>query len=553
MLTWQNTGDPCTPETLTFVDHLMPTRIGYTTAFGPNISAIYTSNPTITVAADTGYSPRGLCYLDSTGAQQFIFSLSKKLFRHPGNADISRGVAYTNGYFSFAQYREYIYACNGADLLQKSSTGAFADVASTPKLTRICAWGERLFGINNVASFTSGGTPYAASNYRYWISGIGNPEQFDAAIDSTAYTDDIKDDGGPLVACAVLRDFVVVLKKSGVYVIEDTGGPIFAEPKVSDYYGCEWPDSVIVVNNIMYWISPTRSGEVVAFDGTQITPVSNSLASTIIDRSSYYLNSQFINPAGSSVEIEGGITAATDGENIVWSRTTAAVGGIPNGVTTQQLYMNIPTGRFGYSSQYAKSNANTPYLPFGVYSNASQNAILTVASTQIATGANKFVASQMQPAYLTGAGTAELYRGAAQQNAINNFTVRFSEYVYRNDVDNYSAVKIKTALAAFPTAFSPNGLEALNPITPTLQWSSSQRSGDSLYKPESTSVTIPTGVWNSTTYSFNIPSGTARSRSASVFAFVISGLQPINSFTGVAIDYVPSGTKQAGAKAGTWQ
>ena len=162
------------------------------------------------------------------------------------------------------------------------------------------------------------------------------------------------------------------------------------------------------------------------FDGTQITPVSNSLASTIIDRSSYYLNSQFINPAGSSVEIEGGITAATDGENIVWSRTTAAVGGIPNGVTTQQLYMNIPTGRFGYSSQYAKSNANTPYLPFGVYSNASQNAILTVASTQIATGANKFVASQMQPAYLTGAGTAELYGGAAQQNAINNFTVRFS-------------------------------------------------------------------------------------------------------------------------------
>ena len=54
-----------------------------------------------------------------------------------------------------------------------------------------------------------GWNSYAASNYRYWISGIGNPEQFDAAIDSTAYTDDIKDDGGPLVACAVLRDFVV--------------------------------------------------------------------------------------------------------------------------------------------------------------------------------------------------------------------------------------------------------------------------------------------------------------------------------------------------------
>ena len=151
-------------------------------------------------------------YLDSTGAQQLIFSLSKKVFATPAT-QIFPGVAYTNGAFSFAQYREYIYACNGADLLQKSSTGAFADVASTPKLTRICAWGERLFGINNVASFTSGGRLTRQNNYRYWISGIGNPEQFDAAIDSTAYTDDIKDDGGPLVACAVLRDFVVVLKK----------------------------------------------------------------------------------------------------------------------------------------------------------------------------------------------------------------------------------------------------------------------------------------------------------------------------------------------------
>ena len=282
-------------------------------------------------------------------------------------------MAYTNGAFSFAQYREYIYACNGADLLQKSSTGAFADVASTPKLTRICAWGERLFGINNVASFTSGGTPYAASNYRYWISGIGNPEQFDAAIDSTAYTDDIKDDGGPLVACAVLRDFVVVLEEqSGVYVIEDTGGPIFAERKVSDYYGCEWPDSVIVVNNIMYWISPTRSGEVV-FDGTQITAgiLSKRRHCSGIDKRLWvYDNPRMPVEAGRS----GGVN---QWRKHLWTRFYRTDGGIQwpwNNATI--LSLNIVTGRFGY-----QTTGITNDISLMVFSNAAQSGFLAIIVT----------------------------------------------------------------------------------------------------------------------------------------------------------------------------
>lgn len=55
MLTWQNTGDPTAQETLTFVNHLMPTRIGYTTALGPY--AFTSNNTEITMAANTGYSP----------------------------------------------------------------------------------------------------------------------------------------------------------------------------------------------------------------------------------------------------------------------------------------------------------------------------------------------------------------------------------------------------------------------------------------------------------------------------------------------------------------
>ena len=535
------------------VNGLVPTRIGYTAGDLP--TAFSSSNTEITETTGLGYTPRGLSYFDTSGDQQLIFTIANKIYRYPGNADISRGVAYTNGAFSFAQYREYIYACNGADLLQKSSTGAFADVASTPKLTRICAWGERLFGINNVASFTSGGTPYAASNYRYWISGIGNPEQFDAAIDSTAYTDDIKDDGGPLVACAVLRDFVVVLKRSGVYVIEDTGGPIFAERKVSDYYGCEWPDSVIVVNNIMYWISPTRNGEVVAFDGSQISVVSGALASTIIDQSTS--NDAAGWASYSSDYTKGGITAATDGETIVWNRfTTDTNNSILSYIKTEQLYMNIPTGRFGYSNVLNRDNLNgglVSYLPFGVYSSAAQNAILTVASTQITAGTFTFRPAMMSSGKVAGYGIAEWYRGGPQVTSINNVTLRFSEYTYKNELLPSNSIN-GVLTSSFPdSSAAPLPAFITGAANPSLKWSSTQTSGDAITKTESTAITAPTGTWNSATKSFNISPATARSASASVFAFSVSGLAPYNSLTSVIVDATQAGTKQAGAKVVQWQ
>ena len=64
-----------------------------------------------------------------------------------------------------------------------------------------------------------------------------------------------------------------MLKRSGVYVIEDTGGPIFAERKVSDYYGCEWPDSVIVAEQHHVLDQPDQKAKLSRLTGTQITPI----------------------------------------------------------------------------------------------------------------------------------------------------------------------------------------------------------------------------------------------------------------------------------------
>jgi hypothetical protein len=540
VLTWQNTGDPCTPETFTYVNHLFPTRTGFTNGLEPTLFSTLGS-VSATVVADTNYYPRFFPYFDTGGAQNVLFTLSNKIYNFSGGlggatlTDYSNVSAPTAYQFSFAQWREYIYACNGADLLQKSNSGAFANVASTPKLTRICAWGERLFGINNVASFTSGGTPYAASNYRYWISGIGNPEQFDAAIDSTAYTDDIKDDGGPLVACAVLRDFVVVLKKSGVYVIEDTGGPIFAERKVSDYYGCEWPDSVIELNNVLYWISPTRGGEIVAFDGTQITPISTALKGLLLDQQVSY-DSGFFN--GIVATNFTGITAATDGESIVWN--AVLISSIPSAIYSRQLYLNVPTGRFGYSKQLLNNDAFVCLA-----NNASQSAFLCVRTTSRATGNNVFRFDSVAPG-TTYQGRAEFYRGDGKQiNNIKNCTLRFTEYVPEEFVRNMAEVYFPAASANTATGYTG---------TPSLKIMSSPRSGDAASKPETTAKSPIVATWNSTTQSFDISQNGNRSTSAAVFAFSLE-LTPnqLVSLAGLAIDYAPSGKAQAGAKAGTWQ
>ena len=535
MLTWQNTGDPCTPETLTSVNHLMPTRIGYTTALGAGF--LNGTNPSITATVDTGYSPRGLSYFDATGTQQLIFTLSKKIYRYPGNTDISRAAAYTNGYFSFAQYRDKIYGVNGADLLQKSTTGAFADVANTPKLTRIAVNGEYMAGINLVANYTlASAAVVAASAYRLMISAVGNPEQFDYSVDTTAFTQDIVNTGGPLTALATLRDMFVVFQKSGVYVVESTGNPAdpWAIRLVSDYYGCEWPDSVIEVNNVLYWISPTRSGEVCAFDGSQITVLSQALKSTIVDTSNVYVDSGFV--TGTNAELEGGLTAATDGETIVWNRFVSSAFGIPDVAYSKQLYLNIATGRFGYSDRMTLTSSL-----FGVFSNAWQNAMLTVKCTQLSAGANKFQAGYLTPLADSDC-LVELYRGSNVFNKISNATLRFSEYVY----PKYMVTELMKI-----GGFSTNALPAYTG-TPSMTWASTKNSGDAISYPTVTASSAPVATWNTNTSSFDIAASSIRGQSARTFAFVVF-VQPVNSLTGITIDYAPSGNAQAGAKAGVWQ
>lgn len=545
MLTWQNAGDPTTPDTITAVVGLMPTRIGYTSGFG--VTAFSASNTEITETTGIGYTPRGLSYFDSTGAQQLVFTIANKIYRYPGNTDVSRGVAYTNGAFSFAQYRDCIYGVNGADLLQKSTTGAFADVANTPKLTRIAVNGEYMAGINLVANYTlASAAVVSASAYRIMISAVGNPEQFDYSVDTTAYTQDIVNTGGPLTAIASLRDMFVVFQKSGVYVVESTGNT--ANPwvirLVSDYFGCEWPDSVIEVNNILYWISPTRGGEVCAFDGSTISVLSGALSNCLVATDGVQ-NSGFVS-AGSLIARRGGLVAATDGETIAWTRYYYTDGANEfNGLGTSyaMLTMNIPTSRFGY--QWSGIIADQPLM---VFSNAPQSGMLGIIVTKRSSGDNRFkIASVGQSA--NAGGSIQFFRGGEEMTKITGVTLRFAETVQNLALNGTTPM---TLSMGFMSQASTSAYPAYAG-TPTLSWMSTKNTGDAISKTESTVLTLPTGTWNSNTSSFDISAATSRSQNAKVFAFYIQNLSPTNSLVGITVHGEPSGLTKVDGRRTTWQ
>jgi len=545
MLTWQNTGDPCTPETVTFVNHLMPTRVGFTTALWPEIlGAAAGTNTTVNVPAATPvFRSTGYAYFDSTQAQKAVFSINKKLYRFPGNADISRGVAYTGDYFCFAQWRDRIYAANGADVLQNATTGSFADVSATaPKFTRIAVAGEFLAGIGLVADYVGSLATVTASPYMLMISGVGNPDQFDVDIDTSAFYQDIYDSGGPLTAIARLRDFFVVFQKSGVYVVENVGGDLkWSIRCVTDYFGCAHPDSVIEVNNVLYWISPTNGGEVCAFDGAQVTPLSSALNGIGLNGTG---NDNYGFVDATSTVTTRCITAATNGETIIWNSFYTTNGSVTDDtVFSEQLYLNIDTGRFGFSSLLG---GDSTIAPFCVFSNAVQSDLLAIkvnTRTAFPFSGNLAVAA-MRP-YSSASITPEFsfYRGSEQPVSIVNATPRFSEYPENNAITNgLVALQAGDPNLAVPTYATS---------TPAFSWMSTQRTGDSTYTAEA-AATVPTASWNSTTGAFDIASSTVRSKTAKTFAFKVA-LAPVNSITGITIDTAPAGTGQTGAKAVKWQ
>jgi hypothetical protein len=522
------------------VSGLMPTRIGFTSALAP--TSFVSSNTEIVETTGVGYTPRGLAYFDANGDQQFIFGIAYKLYRYPGNADISRAAAYTNGQFSFAQWRNNIYGVNGADLLQKSTTGAFADVASTPKLTRIAVAGEYMAGIGLVANFVGTARTVTASAYMLMISAVGNPEQFDVDVDTTAYYQDIYDSGGPLIAVARLRDFFVVFQKSGVYVVEQNPDPSikWTIRKVTDYYGCEWPDSVIEVNNVLYWISPTHGGEVCAFDGAQVSVLSGAIQTTIASGGSGYV-AGFL--SGGGVALRGGLVASSDGETILWRRYWFTDGANEfNGTSlgSAALYMNIPTGRFGYAADTVSAGGTLM-----TFSNAWQDAMLAVVITKRQAGDNRFKAGYM----IAGSGgRIEFFRGGREKVKISNITLTFSETPGNPSLNGQTSMSVSMGLMPIATASAFPAYSG----TPTLSWLSTQNSGDSISKTEATALTLPTGTWNANTCSFDIPPATARSQSAKVFAFTIN-VTPITSLIGITVKAEPAGTSQAGGKANIWQ
>jgi hypothetical protein len=186
-------------------------------------------------------------------------------------------------------------------------------------------------------------------------------------------------------------------------------------------------------------------------------------------------------------------------------------------------------------------------MPYGVFSNAWQNGILTVVRQPIA--AADFKAAKMSPFELS-VPWVEWYRRSDFFVSISNLTVDFSEWL----TDTIGKIAVNGSISATMDLYPVAATDLLPAYftNPTLQWLSSKTTGNAISKTESTAITVPSSAWNSTTNAFDIGSSTVRSKSARVFAFKLK-VQPLNSLVALKVSYAPSGSAQAGAKAGAWQ
>lgn len=260
-----------TPGVLTQTLYTMPTDRG----LGP----VPTFNEQGASALNT-QSLGGFLAVKTDGTNRVFAGTATKLYEttNPPNVLTDRsGAAYnasTTDTWSFAQFGDYTFAANQGDILQSSSSGAFAAVgiAPTPKASVICMAGPVSSPVLFAFDYNDGSGRVRDG---WFASGLGNP------INVTGWTtgtnncvngrllDEIP---GGVTAAIGYRDDVVAFKYSGMYIGTFTGDA--TDPwnwrRISGDIGCIGKNAVTKANDILYWVD---AAGVWMFDGSYPRPV----------------------------------------------------------------------------------------------------------------------------------------------------------------------------------------------------------------------------------------------------------------------------------------
>lgn len=224
---------------------------------------------------------QGSASISLTGGSNRVFAGTASGLYEFGPAawvDVSRGGGYTAGdnRWRFTAYGDFVYATDKFDLVQKSTGGNFANIASIPR----CSFIDRVKDFVIIAGTNE--ATYGDQPDRWWCSALGNPDDFVPNIATQCVTNRITDTPGPIVASKSLGDDWIIYKGTSMYRGIYQGPPFVWEfTRVADRIGCLSQESVVKAGFRHFFVG---NEDFYQFDGTVPIPVPNNLKNWFFSR-----------------------------------------------------------------------------------------------------------------------------------------------------------------------------------------------------------------------------------------------------------------------------
>lgn len=205
--------------------------------------------------------------LDSTrrvfaGAQTALYELSAGVW-----SAVTRGSAYTGGSdtrWSFTQFGNTTLAANRADVIQSSTSGAFADVATAPKAEIVFSVGAFVMALN-----TNDGTDKPDG---WHCCAAFNAASWTPSVTTQAASGRLVSTPGGMTAGARLGEYAVAYKTNSIYLGQYVGAPVVWDWLLvsGGEAGCVGKEALCDIDGAHFFVGTDNFW---IFDGTRPVPI----------------------------------------------------------------------------------------------------------------------------------------------------------------------------------------------------------------------------------------------------------------------------------------
>lgn len=240
-------SDPTQPGVIVDATNLVPTLRGY--AGGPSGADVG-----MDALAAAALSAAVLTKLDASN--RLICGTTTKLYEKSGTtwSDVSRVAAYnasTTYPWRYAQFGDTSLAVNKGDLLQSSTSGAFADVTGSPKAAVMCV----VSGFVMLGNTNEG--VYGDSLDRWFCSAYLDATSWTPSIATQCTTGRLVDTAGAITGMRTFGYDVVAYKANSMYLGRYAGPPsVWDFTLITGEIGCASQEAIADIGSAHLFLGP---------------------------------------------------------------------------------------------------------------------------------------------------------------------------------------------------------------------------------------------------------------------------------------------------------